>query len=191
MQEYRRLLYVALTRAQYRLYVCGWQNQRPTREAPCWHALCEAGWTGLAEPVAVRHAPADRRARMAGPARRCGSAAAQTAPPRRDERVAGLRVSGHAARLGVGAAAARAEPAEAAGCRRGRAAPSRPTLSPLAVAGRDRFKRGLLVHRLLQSLPELPAAERDSGRAAVSRPAGACAAAATSRRKSAPKPWPC
>ena len=44
--------------------------------------------------------------------------------------------------------------------------PSRPsgpepaTLSPLATRGRDRFKRGLIVHRLLQSLPELPAAER-------------------------------
>src|SRR5712671_778122 len=44
--------------------------------------------------------------------------------------------------------------------------PSRPngpepaTLSPLAVAGRDRFKRGLIVHRLLQSLPELPVPER-------------------------------
>jgi ATP-dependent helicase/nuclease subunit A len=37
-----------------------------------------------------------------------------------------------------------------------------PTISPLAVAGRDRFKRGLLVHRLLQSLPELPEAEREA-----------------------------
>jgi ATP-dependent helicase/nuclease subunit A len=37
-----------------------------------------------------------------------------------------------------------------------------PALSPLAAAGRDRFKRGLLVHRLLQSLPELPTAERDA-----------------------------
>ncbi len=37
-----------------------------------------------------------------------------------------------------------------------------PTLSPLAVGGRDRFKRGLLVHRLLQSLPELPETERDA-----------------------------
>src|SRR6185437_3013333 len=36
-----------------------------------------------------------------------------------------------------------------------------PTISPLADSGRDRFKRGLLVHRLLQSLPELPAAERE------------------------------
>ena len=33
-------------------------------------------------------------------------------------------------------------------------------LSPLAETGRDRFKRGLLVHRLLQTLPEFPAAER-------------------------------
>ncbi len=44
--------------------------------------------------------------------------------------------------------------------------PSRPngpepaTLSPLAASGRDRFKRGLLVHRLLQSLPELAESER-------------------------------
>jgi ATP-dependent helicase/nuclease subunit A len=44
--------------------------------------------------------------------------------------------------------------------------PSRPsgpepaTLSPLAIAGRDRFKRGLLVHQLLQSLPELAVEQR-------------------------------
>jgi ATP-dependent helicase/nuclease subunit A len=36
-----------------------------------------------------------------------------------------------------------------------------PALSPLAVRGRDRFKRGLLVHRLLQALPELPIEERE------------------------------
>jgi ATP-dependent helicase/nuclease subunit A len=46
--------------------------------------------------------------------------------------------------------------------------PSRPsgpepaTLSPLAIAGRDRFKRGLLVHKLLQSLPELPLGQREA-----------------------------
>ncbi|MBO0735811.1 MAG: PD-(D/E)XK nuclease family protein, partial [Alphaproteobacteria bacterium] len=45
--------------------------------------------------------------------------------------------------------------------------PSRPNggepaaRSPLASAGADLFKRGLLVHRLLQGLPELPVAERD------------------------------
>jgi len=30
------------------------------------------------------------------------------------------------------------------------------------VGGRDRFKRGLLVHRLLQTLPELPAQQREN-----------------------------
>jgi ATP-dependent helicase/nuclease subunit A len=35
-------------------------------------------------------------------------------------------------------------------------------LSPLATRGRDRFKRGLLVHRLLQSLPELPIEQREA-----------------------------
>jgi ATP-dependent helicase/nuclease subunit A len=46
--------------------------------------------------------------------------------------------------------------------------PSRPsgpepaTLSPLAVSGRDRFKRGLLVHKLLQSLPELLPEQREA-----------------------------
>jgi len=33
--------------------------------------------------------------------------------------------------------------------------------SPLRSDGRDRFKRGLIIHRLLQSLPELPDAERE------------------------------
>jgi ATP-dependent helicase/nuclease subunit A len=36
-----------------------------------------------------------------------------------------------------------------------------PALSPLVAQGRDRFKRGLLVHRLLQALPELPIEERE------------------------------
>src|SRR5439155_22892958 len=49
--------------------------------------------------------------------------------------------------------------------------PSRPSeaepsaSSPLGAGGHDRFKRGLLVHRLLQSLPDLPAEERDAAAA--------------------------
>ncbi|MGH7038912.1 MAG: double-strand break repair helicase AddA, partial [Stellaceae bacterium] len=42
MQEYRRLLYVALTRAQDRLYICGWETRKPA-SASCWYALCRAG----------------------------------------------------------------------------------------------------------------------------------------------------
>ena len=160
LQEYRRLLYVALTRAQYRLYVCGWQSQRPAREAPCWHALCQSGWTGLADTVPFDTRPLiGERHGWAGEALRLNSR--QTAPPRRDERVAGRRVSGTLP--GWVSTPPPSEPSPPKPL-----APSRPsdpepaTLSPLAVEGRDRFKRGLLVHRLLQSLPELPEPERDT-----------------------------
>jgi ATP-dependent helicase/nuclease subunit A len=137
LQEYRRLLYVALTRAQDRLYVCGWETQRPAREARSWHALCQDGWSGSATPFRFDSRPLiGARDGWSGDALRLSTA--QTAPPSRDHKLTTARPL----------------------------LPSRPngpepaTLSPLAAAGRDRFKRGLLVHRLLQSLPELPASER-------------------------------
>ena len=49
MQEYRRLLYVGLTRARDRLYVCGWQTLKPPPQA-CWHTLCRAGLGEYALP---------------------------------------------------------------------------------------------------------------------------------------------
>ncbi|HEX2150384.1 MAG TPA: 3'-5' exonuclease, partial [Stellaceae bacterium] len=160
LQEYRRLLYVALTRAQHRLYVCGWQNQRPINEAPCWHALCKSGWTDLADTIPFDTRPlVGERHGWAGEALRLRSS--QTVPPRRDERVAGMRVSGP-----LPAWVSAPPPPEPSQPKP--LAPSRPsgpepaTLSPLAVDGRDRFKRGLLVHRLLQSLPDLPVPERDA-----------------------------
>ncbi len=158
LQEYRRLLYVALTRAQDRLYVCGWETKKPVREAPSWHALCEAAWRGIAAPFAFdMRPPLGEREGWAGTGFRL--VGAQTAPPRREPSLAAAgplgRLPGWAARLPP------PEPSPPTPL-----LPSRPsgpepaTLSPLAAAGRDRFKRGLLVHRLLQSLPELPAPER-------------------------------
>jgi ATP-dependent helicase/nuclease subunit A len=162
LQEYRRLLYVALTRAQDRLYVCGWQTQRPrVREAPSWHALCAAGWRGIAEPM-----PFDTRPWLGEHDGWCGEAlrlsAAQTALPirSRDRGFAAVAPSGKLPDWVTAPPPAEPTPPKPL-------FPSRPsgeepaTLSPLAIAGgRDRFKHGLLVHRLLQSLPELPVAER-------------------------------
>jgi ATP-dependent helicase/nuclease subunit A len=39
MREYRRLLYVALTRARDRLYVCGYDAKDQRRERDCWYDL--------------------------------------------------------------------------------------------------------------------------------------------------------
>ena len=47
-EEYRRLLYVALTRARDRLVVCGYHGPRGAAET-CWHRLVWAGLAGEAE----------------------------------------------------------------------------------------------------------------------------------------------
>src|SRR5207253_6941823 len=46
MMEYRRLLYVALTRPRDRLYVCGYETKRG-REDGCWYDLVQAAMKGL------------------------------------------------------------------------------------------------------------------------------------------------
>src|SRR5207245_1840396 len=51
LQEYRRLLYVALSRAQDRLYICGWQPRDQARDAS-WHTLCRTGLAEIAAPFA-------------------------------------------------------------------------------------------------------------------------------------------
>src|SRR5262245_35117651 len=47
-EEYHRLLYVAMTRARDRLYVCGWQRLQK-REDKCWYELIKKGLGPLAE----------------------------------------------------------------------------------------------------------------------------------------------
>src|SRR5690606_13780069 len=49
-EEHRRLLYVAMTRAEDRLYICGWEGRRAAPEA-CWYKLAEAGLDSVGEPV--------------------------------------------------------------------------------------------------------------------------------------------
>ncbi|MBM3571490.1 MAG: double-strand break repair helicase AddA, partial [Alphaproteobacteria bacterium] len=49
-REYRRLLYVAMTRAEDRLYVCGWAN-RKAASADCWYKLIQEGLDGIATPL--------------------------------------------------------------------------------------------------------------------------------------------
>jgi ATP-dependent helicase/nuclease subunit A len=160
MQEYRRLLYVALTRAQDRLYVCGWETKRPVLDPPSWHALCHAGWHGIAETVPFDTRPSlGEREGWYGTALRITGA--QTSAPSRDRPTAIARSPGPLPRWAAMPPLPEPDPPKPL-------LPSRPsgpepaTLSPLAIAGRDRFKRGLLVHKLLQSLPELAVEQRET-----------------------------
>src|SRR5262249_11476008 len=83
-QEQNRLLYVAVTRAEDRLYVCGWHG-RQTPPAGCWYHRIADGLATLGESFAF-----DSRAGLgaqgwAGTGRRLGTP--QTVPPRTDDRV--------------------------------------------------------------------------------------------------------
>jgi len=168
-QEQNRLLYVALTRAEDRLYICGWHG-RQTPPADCWYHRSADGIAKLGEPFDF-----DCRADLgpqgwAGTGRRLGTP--QTAPPRPDDRV----------RSGMQTVPTELPPwyrapprAEGAGTRP--LAPSRPAgvepavRTPTGPDDRLRFRRGLVIHRLLELLPELPRELRvDACRRFLARP---------------------
>jgi ATP-dependent helicase/nuclease subunit A len=149
-EEYNRLLYVALTRAEDRLVVCGTKPKRGAPDEACWYSAIARGFARLVDT------PEGAVARYESP---------QTAAPNRHAFAPLVAGSVHPpAFLGC---APRPEPARPTPL-----APSRPqgvefgqvpaSASPLARAeqGADRFRRGQLIHGLLQHLPALPETER-------------------------------
>jgi ATP-dependent helicase/nuclease subunit A len=177
MEEHNRLLYVALTRAEDRLVVCGWQTRR-TLDETCWYSLVESGFGAL---------PAEREAfgTWDGDVQRFTSPQRAELKPRTAEAL-GQIASELPAWVGRSPEwRAQTPPAEPG--RPERLAPSRPenaefgpvpaAASPLAArAANDRFRRGKLIHALLQHLPDLPPERRAAAaRAWLDRP-GNCLA---------------
>ncbi|MCE2509372.1 MAG: double-strand break repair helicase AddA [Alphaproteobacteria bacterium] len=146
-QEYRRLLYVALTRAEDRLYVAGWAPKK----AGSWYELIEAGLQGLAAPVSLEAGGEGLRLEDA-----------QTADP--DKTGKPLLPVSDARKLPAWAR----QPAPAESLPSPTLAPSRPEgaepamRSPVGKDSGPRFQRGRIVHRLLQFLPDLAPADRSS-----------------------------
>ena len=160
-QEYRRLLYVALTRAEDRLYVCGWHGRQAPPEGN-WYQFIRAGLKAAGGEVFKFDA-----GNLIGPDGWAGE---------------GLRLvsrqKGKAEESGKAARPSRAGKSELPKWARTHPkpepspprplAPSRPAaeepavISPLSAAPGADFRRGLLVHRLLQSLPGLAPEKRES-----------------------------
>lgn len=183
-EEEHRLLYVALTRAEDRLLVCGWQKQAPkTRPWPegCWYDLIAEGFgrAGAAETPFVPEAfgaPAEARFAVA-PLRRLDCA--QTAAVKPDGRDAPAPEAADLpdwarrpalAESGPEALSPSAIPAEN----------ETPAAAPHGAAdptGR-RFRRGRMIHALLQHLPDRAPAEREAAaRAFLARPGQGLSAA--------------
>ncbi len=158
--EYHRLLYVALTRAKDRLLVCGWQVHK--EQDGSWYRLIERGLRTLAPTVSEFGA---------WPGEALSTVARQEVAPE----AAKERQVGAVAALPAWAGTApdwkpHALPPEPALPRP--LAPSRPegvdygpvppSRSPLVVRDQpDRYARGLVMHSLLQHLPDLPDGERE------------------------------
>ncbi len=154
-QEYRRLLYVAMTRAEDRLYVGGWHTRRAAPEG-CWYNLVRDGLSMFAatfEDPFLAAAPEVDDARVLRLHRPQGRPVEAAEPSRVDSEAQPLPDW-----------ARRPAPEEPDPPRP--LAPSRPAeieptvVSPLGEDDGVRFKRGLLVHRMLQTLPALPPERR-------------------------------
>ncbi len=149
--EHRRLLYVALTRAQDRLLICGaWAgrtgNGASGRAEGSWHALCEAGLDRL------NATSSDEIRKYGAPPPSLPAAVVDDA----DETMPDW--------LNQEASKERAGPRLAApsSLLRERA----PALAPRSADRAARLTRGRLIHALLQRLPDLPEDERAAAAAA-------------------------
>jgi ATP-dependent helicase/nuclease subunit A len=142
--EHRRLLYVAMTRARDRLIVCGAQSgtAQAGREPGCWHETVEAALGAMGARFETPTGPGY----ALGPALRAvATAPAQAAmtvtPPAWLEAPAPLETRA---------------PVQAPS----HLAAYRPAGLSIGGDGSARFRRGRLIHALLQRLPDLPAPDR-------------------------------
>ncbi|MBR9898949.1 MAG: double-strand break repair helicase AddA [Rhodospirillales bacterium] len=151
-QEYNRLLYVALTRAEDRLYICGWQGRRKAPEH-CWYNLCSQAMEGYAKPAQI-DLSAYSGSGWDGEGWIWETEQSQAPKPDRTDDVADSQESPKRHLIRAVAPTESFPPKPLA--------PSRMIeedevhQSPLGGDQGQSFKRGLLIHKLLELLPDLP-----------------------------------
>jgi ATP-dependent helicase/nuclease subunit A len=158
-QEYRRLLYVAMTRAEDRLYLCGWNTQRSAAEG-CWYNLAARG---LAKASAAEALQFDFSGSLAEGWQGDGwRLASKAAGEPQEEVVASEDVMPPPEPLPLWASLpGPEEPKPPRPLMPSRPSGPEPALrSPLGAQEGPRFRRGRLIHKLLQHLPEVPSHKR-------------------------------
>jgi ATP-dependent helicase/nuclease subunit A len=140
LREHRRLLYVALTRARERLYVCGFENKKGVKEGS-WYELARTA----AESLGVKVTDGDGEIITYGTVKNEKGAAAAAVE------------EWHALPAWI-TRPAPAEPAQPRLIRPSDAAGTPP--ASFSPSGANRFRRGLVVHALLARLPEIAPVRR-------------------------------
>ncbi|MEO1249597.1 MAG: 3'-5' exonuclease, partial [Pseudomonadota bacterium] len=166
--EEMRLLYVALTRAEQRLFICGTGPADEKKDKPQrWYAYCQRAMDRL-DPTRTRPFDGGDDDRWTGEAIRYALREQLFSSHGKIEQEPSAPRADHWSRR-------RAPAAEAQHIIR----PSRwesdvsepAVLSPTSQDGQDRFRRGLIIHTLLERLPALPPEDRQSiGQAYLNRP---------------------
>ncbi|HEV2562936.1 MAG TPA: double-strand break repair helicase AddA [Rhizomicrobium sp.] len=149
LKEHRRLLYVALTRAKDRLYICGFENKRGV-SAGSWYELMQKA----AQSIGVAVKRGDETLHVIGDA---------------DMEVATVQAAVQPSPLLLPDWARRPPPEEMEALRLLRPSdavnPEEQILPPLTARKALRFRRGLLVHTMLARLPAIaPEKRRDIAR---------------------------
>ncbi len=165
-EERRRLLYVAMTRAEDRLYVCGWAGKRAP-PAGCWHDLVKAGLTAAGQR-------AEDPFLAASPDYDGGSVWRITAPQLETPRDAIASDPPGPTRAAPDwlFASPPEEPDPPRPLVPSRPDDDPPVRAPLAGGGQAAaYRRGRLIHRLLQVLPDLPAEHRRAAARRIVDPA--------------------
>lgn len=155
--EYRRLLYVALTRAEDRLYICGYKGSKAPSER-CWYKLIEPAFADVTpNEQGIRAVSQPQKKEVTA------KPAQEIAPD-----VTARQPLPDWVRIAAPQEGALAKPL----------APSRPgedepaVKSPLEGDNTQRFARGIILHRLLEMLPALPRAKWQAAMASyLARPA--------------------
>jgi ATP-dependent helicase/nuclease subunit A len=146
-----------MTRAEDRLYICGY-NTKKTAPEGCWYELVQQGLSGIAEEQAFDAARDLPRDGWQGTALVLESPQRTAAKPDSDDAGA-MPDAGPLPDWAEGPPEPEpAPPRPLAPSRAPEAEP--PVRSPLAGDGGAAYQRGRLIHRLLQTLPDLPADRR-------------------------------
>ncbi|KZD12306.1 double-strand break repair helicase AddA [Oceanibaculum pacificum] len=158
-EEYRRLLYVALTRAEDRLIICGWETRKKTPDE-CWYRLVEQAMRDRGRELACDFIDRGAVGRVLENPQNV-TVTIQEKPHRAP--IQPLSPEAWARAMPA------AEPSPSRPLTPSRPSGEEPSVrSPLSVDSETeaaRFKRGTLIHRLLQTLPDVLAERRTAAAA--------------------------
>lgn len=160
-REYRRLLYVAMTRAEDRLYICGWHTRRQASKGN-WYELVESAMVNVGDPFEFDLTGIGAQG-WKGTGWRLSNSQQQDFELSRDDGRRSIVPSTLPEWLKRPPPVERIPPRPLT--------PSRPddlepaTRSPVGSGTADSFRRGLIIHRLLQLLPEISERERSTAAA--------------------------